>query len=283
MTELAKNFKAPPVYIEGNSYEEYKKDLEIWQLLKVATLEEEGPLIYRTLTGRAKAACKHLTTQTIGSREGLKEIKKCLDAIYLADANKRVFIALDNFEKFKRSPNMTMTDFILNFENLHGEVINHNCTYPDGALAYRLMKSANVSSEHERFCKATIETGKWSYKAVSEQLMKIFSEIPSSGNSNETAYQPIKLENTFLTTNEIPREISRDHEEHFHLNENKIEVSEEISQPMSQEILDSMRCDYDIYYGNKYNQNRFSNNNNYQQSNKFSNYRKPQFQSPRGY
>ena len=277
MAELPRSVKAPPVYVEGDSYEEYKRDLEIWQLLKVATAEEEGVIIYRTLTGRAKASCKDLTPAQIGSANGLKEIKKRLDKIYLPELNQRVFVVLDTFEKFKRSGSMTMSNFITEFENLHNTVKTHNITYPDGVLAYRLMKAANISPEHERLCKATVETGKWSYEAVCDQLKKIFSEIPLSPNDNPNS-QAIKLENTYLTTNELSQEYCYEEQ----VNENEHEIFQEDSNPIAQEIFDSVRSDHDIYYGYKYNPNRFRNYGS-PQPYKFNTNHKPSFQSPRGY
>ena len=65
MADVPRSMKAPPVYEEGNSYEEYKKDLKIWQLLKVATEEQEGPLVYITFKpkSKAKAACSDLSVK----------------------------------------------------------------------------------------------------------------------------------------------------------------------------------------------------------------------------
>ena len=188
-------FKSPPTLREGESYEEWKRDLEIWQLLKCATKEEEGPLIYRTLTGRAKAAVKDLTPAQIGAADGLKSIITRLEKLYLSDANQRIFVALDKFEKFKRPNSMSISDFILAFENLHSAVKNHQCTYPDGVLAYRLLVSANLTPEHERLCRATVETGKWTYENVVNQLKKILNEMPPTSNT-----PAIKLENTFHAT-----------------------------------------------------------------------------------
>ena len=79
MADLPGSMKAPPIYKEGNSYTEYVRDLEIWLLLKVATAEEQGVLVFRTLTGKAKAACHDLTVAQIGSDQGLQLIRERLD------------------------------------------------------------------------------------------------------------------------------------------------------------------------------------------------------------
>ena len=162
----------PPIYVEGRSYEEFSRDLDVWLLLKVATAEEQGPLLFRTLSPRAKAACKTITLDQIGSKDGFKLIRDKLDKLYLKDANQRIFVTLDRFEKFKRPAGMTMDEFLVEFENLHTEVKSKECTYPDGVLAYRLIKAANLSDDKEQLCRATVETGKWSYESVLNQLKK---------------------------------------------------------------------------------------------------------------
>lgn len=200
MIEVPNSMKAPPIYQEGASYEEYKKDIEIWQLLKVASPEEEGPLVYRTLTGRSKEACADLTVDQIGSKNGLKFIKQALDKVHLSDENQRIFLTLDSFEKCKRSPNMTMSAFILSFENLHNKVKAHKITYPNGVLAYRILKAANMSQEHESLVKATVATGNFTYQNVVEQLKKVFSEVPI------TCSEPpaIKIERTYHASAQVP-------------------------------------------------------------------------------
>ena len=194
---VPKSMKSPPMYKEGISYEEFKRDLEIWQLLKVANAEQEGPLVYRTLTGKGKVACNELTIQEIGSKDGLKLIKQKLDKVYLTDENQRIFLTLDEFEKYKRSPSMTMSSFILGFEHLHSKVTAYHCTYPDGVLAYRLLKAANVSNDHEQLIRATVATGKWTYQTVVDQLQKVFSEVPASSPVSNG----IKVESTYHMTN----------------------------------------------------------------------------------
>ena len=196
MTDLLSSIAKPPVYREGNSYEEYTRDLDIWLLLKVATKAELGPILFRTLTPRAKASCRDLSVEQVGSPEGFDLIRKRLDKLYLNEVNQRIFATLDTFEKFRRTGDMSINNFIIEFENLHNMVKSHNITYPDGVLAYRLIKAANLSSEHEKLCRATVETGKWTYEAVIDQLKKIFSENITIQTSN----QAIKLETAYHTS-----------------------------------------------------------------------------------
>ena len=67
----------------------------------------------------------------------------------------------------------------------------------DGVLAYRVLKSANLSTENEKFARATIK--ELTYKNMCEQLRKIFVDI-SAGQKSEGQQLAIKTEPTFEVT-----------------------------------------------------------------------------------
>ena len=195
----------PPELKEGY-YEAYKKELEVWQLMKTCSATEQGPIVFRSLGGRAKIAAHELTVAEIGSDKGLDLILKKLDGLYLSDKNQRICSVLERFESFRRSPSMTMSNFVLDFERLNNKVKSFDVTYPDGVLAYRIMKAANMSREHEQLLRATVKTGDWSYESVKEQLSKIFNDITAVKSKDDYSPPPhpektIKIEETFLTGN----------------------------------------------------------------------------------
>ena len=190
----------PPVWQQDQSWENYQKEIKVWQLLKSCEATEEGPQVFRVLEGDAKKAANELSVDQIGSAEGLKLILEKIDAFYLGDKNQRIFAELDEFEKFRRPGSMTMFNFLVEFERLHNKVKSHNCSYPDGVLAYKVLQASQLSPEHEKLCKATIETGKWSYKAVVDQIKKIFGDIsPVKSNIPDRA---IKLESVMFANTE---------------------------------------------------------------------------------
>ena len=87
--------KTPPEFNEAISYEKYKKEIQIWRLLKVCSAKEEGPMLFRTLNDKAKEAALKLTVDEIGSDTGLDLILGELDKLYLSDKNTRMFEALE--------------------------------------------------------------------------------------------------------------------------------------------------------------------------------------------
>ena len=196
---------APPEFQEGN-FETYKKEIEIWKLMKAYTPEEQGPIVFRSLYGRAKTAALELTVDQVGSKDGLKLILDKLGKIYLPEENLRICVVLEKFETFKRRPNMNMADFILDFEHLYSQVKEKGIQYPDGVLAYRVMKASNISNFHEQLLRSTVATGSWSYQSVLDQLKKIFNDISivQSGSCSPKVDMPIKVEEALYTKNIQP-------------------------------------------------------------------------------
>ena len=187
----------PPIWQEEQSWEDYKKEIEIWELMKSCEATLQGPFLFRVLTGKAKEAANELTKEQISANNGLQLIIDKIEGCHLVDKNERIFTELERFEKFKRNSSMSMSNFLTEFERLHNKVKSYDCQYPDGVLAYKLLLAANLSLGNERLCKATIATGRWSYGSVKEQIQKISGY--DSLEKVETPDRAIKLEPTFYT------------------------------------------------------------------------------------
>ena len=247
----------PPQLSKETSYENYKKEIEVWKLLKSCTEEEQGPLVFRTLTGKAKNAALQLTVAEIGAKDGLKKILNKLDKLFLPEENQRICATLERFESFRRPPTMTMASFILEFERLHSELSSFGCTYPDGVLAFRLMKSSNMSKEHEAMCRATVETDKWSYDAVQQQIKKIFNDYvavkPCAEISNlEDKPLPVTVSETFYTQDRYP---DSNHNVNKYEESNAVYYDDFTEDQYPNDFSIEPHCNYsdpeqyDVYYG----------------------------------
>ena len=243
-----------PVWQEDQSFEDYIKEIKVWQLLKSCEAKEEGPLLFRALTGKAKEAANELTVAQIGSETGLELILGKLDKFYLGDKNQRIYNELDAFENFKRPASMTMPIFLVEFERLHTKVRSHDCNYPDGVLAYKVLQAAQLSSEHQKLCKATIETGKWSYQAVVDQIKKIFGDISSF--KSHIPDRPIKLEPVMFTNTE--NDCCGDY---------LATEDDSFTDDDQYRNFNNSAEEHDIYYGN------YAGRNNYYRNNNRNNYR----------
>ena len=58
---------------------------------------------------------------------------------------------------FQRPETMSINEYINKFELLNAKITKYGMTLPTGALAYQLLKNANVSLEKQQLIRATIE------------------------------------------------------------------------------------------------------------------------------
>ena len=112
--------------------------------------------------------------------KGVEAILEQLDKLYLKDRHQTAYLAYEAFEKFQRPVAMSMTDFINEFERMYHKLKQHKMELPDGVLAYRLLKSAHLSEQHEQLARATLT--ELTYENMKGQLKKIFGDPASLEN-----------------------------------------------------------------------------------------------------
>ena len=108
----------PPVFSEDISWLDYKKELKIWQALTDLPAKKQGPSLYLSLTGRAREAALELDIGDISKDDGVEKILQRLDKLYLQDTNQSEYLAYQEFENFKRPLQMSMREYLNNFEKL---------------------------------------------------------------------------------------------------------------------------------------------------------------------
>ena len=193
---MAFNIKTPPPLSKSTSYDAWLKEIEIWQTFTDLAKTKQGPAIFLSLEGRAREAVLELEVSVISSETGVAEIISKLNGLYLKDKAQSAYEAYDAFETFKRPDNMSMNDFIIEFERLYKKSENFGTKLSTDVLAYRLLKSANISKQHEQLAKATLDELK--YDQMKNQLKKIFGDSCRPTGSSDIGELSIKQEPSFL-------------------------------------------------------------------------------------
>ena len=191
--------KSPPLLKNCKTYEDWLKLLDIWCMFTSLEPEKQGPPIVLTLEGEAQDAVLELSTSVIIQKDGVKRIIDKLDNIYKKDELSEKYNALEAFEGYKRIANITMREFLTEFEKRLNKIKSFKIDMSDDMLAFRLLKSANLTSRDEQLVKATIMELKC--ELVKSKLIKVFSDdldIPSIETKSEIK---IKSEPTFHAEN----------------------------------------------------------------------------------
>ena len=197
---MATSFKAPPLLSDESVYENWKREIEIWQAFTDLAPKKQGPAIFLTLQGKAREAALEIEIKDLTDDQGVKKLIEKLDSLYLEDINQSAYAAYESFEMYRRPEDMNIKEFFNNFERLYNKLKVYQMELPDGVLAYRVLKSANLSEENEKLARATITT--LTYKSMTEQLKKIFTDISKSLSQQVN----LKVEPTFHNENLGPDE-----------------------------------------------------------------------------
>ena len=79
-----------------------------------------------------------------------------LDKLYLKDDSSQAYEAYETFEKFIRPSGMSISDYVIKFEQLYFKFESFHMEILDGFLAYRLLNCANLTNEQKQLVKATV-------------------------------------------------------------------------------------------------------------------------------
>ena len=188
---MASDIKAPPSLAKSSSYEAWLKAIKIWQAFTSIPLKKQGPAIFLTLEGKAQEAILELDIDKINVDNGVDNIIAKLDTLYLRDKVQTAYECYDKFEKFQRSPDMSMSEFIIQFERLLTKTKSYGTSMSSDILAYRLLKSANISESHEQLARATVK--ELTYEEMKDQLKKIFGDKGALTKS-DSDFSDVKVE-----------------------------------------------------------------------------------------
>ena len=209
LTMAASNPKnmAPPKFNEDvDTWEDYKKELEMWQSCTSLEAKKQGPAFYLALKGKAKEIVKNIPNNEITADNGLNRMLTELNKLYEKDKEQNQYLTYKAFLEFRRTDEMTMKDYIAKFEVHSAKIKAKGFDMPESALAYHLLDFARLDDEAMKLTKATLTELK--YDSMKERLLKIFGDevvATSSGDAIGFDDVVVKQEPVFYGYNEYSR------------------------------------------------------------------------------
>ena len=185
----------PPIFEDGADFYEWQREIEIWAMVTDIPEEKQAAAIYLSLEGKARDCCKSVKVEELKGKDGTEKLMSKLRDLYAIDNEQRIYQAYEEFENYTRSDNITMTDFLNEWERRYNQLRAREIELPDAVLAYRLLKSANLSSEKQALVRATVS--KLTLENMKKQIKAIFDSSAISGLSEQAC--AIKLEDTMFT------------------------------------------------------------------------------------
>ena len=95
-----------------------------------------------------------------------------MDDLFKEDSNQAALLVYDNFEKYTRPTDMSITDYLNEFERMTAKLKVYKIILPEPVLAYRVLRGVNILDENEKLIRATAK--ELTFKTMATQLKKIF-------------------------------------------------------------------------------------------------------------
>ena len=181
----------PEPLTDDTDFNEWCRDIEVWEIATEYAKDKWGALIYRALEGKAKRCCRNIPISDIKGETGYETIMNKLKELYGMDEGLYRFQAIERFEEFVRPEDMTVLDFINEWESYYDKVEQiGKIKLPEDYLAYKLFKAVRISDENKLLTRATITNFKIS--EAKEKMKAIFAM--QSVNTADSSDTTIKVE-----------------------------------------------------------------------------------------
>ena len=148
---MSKILEHPSFISETKSLETYSKDLKIWALLTSVANEKQALMVFHYLDGDPSGIKEKVDVQieeeTLQSEDGLNKLLEFFETIYKKDSLADGFEKYISFEKFRRSANTPVQEFISEWNISYQKAVNIGGSLSsDKVLAFKLLDASNLDN-----------------------------------------------------------------------------------------------------------------------------------------
>ena len=122
--------KAPPAYKEGQNYEDWRIDIDLWnEFTSYNRTRRATAFLLELSEGPVKNHVRSLGKEILTADNGMEKVIERLDSIYREDSSHVAYRVYCRFEKFERREDMNLQAFVSEFSKLYDDLknIRWNC------------------------------------------------------------------------------------------------------------------------------------------------------------
>ena len=200
MSDNRVSSKWPPRFEEDSNYEAWKKDIRLWCRLTDLTATKQALAVHLSLSGRARNASSEISLTDLEKENGVDNLLKKLDKMFLPEKGHRQFKAFNNLYNLRRMTEAKMSDFVCEFEHTYFKFKSEEMSLPDPVLVLMLLASCNLSeNDHHLAMSAVTDV---TYDKMRDALLRIFGHSVVIGGGSSAATKPeVKVEPVLCSEN----------------------------------------------------------------------------------
>ena len=145
--------KTLPKFLEGMPYKTWKNKIDMWKIVTAVPKEQQAiTLLLESLedNNKAEKAKSELTASDVNDENGMKVLIEKLDKVFESDKINEAYLVYARFINFQKSDEMSMTDYITEFEHLYHKITNHEMPLPNTVLTFKLLDGAKLSKDERK-------------------------------------------------------------------------------------------------------------------------------------
>ncbi|VDI61048.1 Hypothetical predicted protein [Mytilus galloprovincialis] len=172
---MATSFKNPPTFDPRSmTYETWKNEISVWQLVHDLKVDKQALAVSLTLTGNAREVAMDVPAADLAKEDGMAKLITQLDKAFLRDDKDKAYEAYKNFDTFVKTENLSMSDYIIEFDKRYSKSKKYDMTLPEAVLAFKLLDNAGLSSRDKQL--ALTASSDVKYTSMKSALQRIFGE-----------------------------------------------------------------------------------------------------------
>ena len=125
----------------------------MWKIAPAIPKEQQAIIVLLELlegNAKAKKALSEWTATDVNNENGVKLQIEKLDEVFERDKIDQAYLVYSRFINFHKSDEMSMTDYIIEFEHLYHKMTNHKMPLLNTVLTFKLLDGAKLSEDEKK-------------------------------------------------------------------------------------------------------------------------------------
>ena len=148
----------------------------MWEIVTSVDKKERAIVVLLgALEGNIKAekALQDLRAEELNMTDGMNILLNKLDVRSKSEKVDEAYNAYSKFFTFQKHSEMTMSDYIVEYEHLYCAMVEHDMQLPDNVQAFKLLDGANLSEDDRKLVLALANDIK--LQTMQSALKRLFS------------------------------------------------------------------------------------------------------------
>ena len=180
------------------SFTKWKNRLRMWRVVCGSAKKEQAIIVLlQSLNENKKAekAGSKLTVTDLNVDDGLEKLLERLDSTFKLEKTQKSNNVYKDFNTFQQLQDMSINNYLLEFEHLNNTMIQFDLKLPDNVLYLKLLESASFTANEKQMALTIVDDLK--YDIMRLALKRILLNIP---NKSESSFEiNIKQEELLFT------------------------------------------------------------------------------------